>query len=41
MTDNEDRPNGTYTLRIDRINGEQAMELLRRLRAEGYEAEYV
>lgn len=41
MADFTDRANGTYTLRIDHINFEQAMELLRKLRAEGYEAEYV
>jgi hypothetical protein len=42
MTDSERHDvNGTYLLRLDGMNFEQAMELLRKLRAEGYKAEYV
>jgi hypothetical protein len=41
MTDADKQPRGTYTLRLDGMNAERAMELLRKLRAEGYKAEYV
>ncbi|MFC3986482.1 hypothetical protein [Streptosporangium jomthongense] len=32
---------GTYNLSLDSLNADQAQALLRRLRAEGYTAEYV
>lgn len=38
---NNSTSSGTYMLRLDEVTFEQAVELLRKLRAEGYKAEYV